>query len=341
MSKHHPDEHAKVSGATKVSQQDKGRCVSTSHQEMIHESFSKITPHAKDSNKMKRVISATGDFIVQSLQPISIVDDTSFRNLLATADPKIDLPHRTHFSTKVIPEKYVAIRNKVEKQLSAVEYCTITSDLWTASYQNRSYISLTAHFVDSEFSLKSFCLDTIEVVQDHSAQSICDVLSTMFQSWNISHKVFCATTDNAANIVNAASLLGIEHFPCFAHTLQLSVKKALDVQNVRNTIAQCKKLVQHFKHSTKEMYCLRHKQELLQLPQHELIQDCATRWGSTLCMLQQLSEQQAAIAAVLLEGKFRYLMPEGKDWSIIDDLLSILEPFQKATEAMCTPLLAL
>ena len=53
-------------------------------------------------------------------------------------------------------------------------------------------------------------------------------------------------------------------------------------------------------------------------------------------MLQQLSEQQAAIAAVLLEGKFRYLMPEGKDWSIIDDLLSILEPFQKATEAMCT-----
>ena len=153
--------------------------------------------------------------------------------------------------------------------------------------------------------------------------------------------MFCATTDNAANIVNAASLLGIEHFPCFAHTLQLSVKKALDVQNVRNTIAQCKKLVQHFKHSTKEMYCLRHKQELLQLPQHELIQDCATRWGSTLCMLQQLSEQQAAIAAVLLEGKFRYLMPEGKDWSIIDDLLSILEPFQKATEAMCTPLLAL
>ena len=243
LSKHHPDEHAKVSGASKVSHQDKEKCVSTSHQEMIHESFSKITPHAKDSNKMKRVISATGDFIVQSLQPISIVDDTSFRNLLATADRKIDLPHRTHFSTKVIPEKYVAIRSKVEKQLSGVEYCTITSDLWTASYQNRSYISLTAHFVDSEFSLKSFCLDTIEVVQDHSAQSICDVLSTMFQSWNISHNVFCATTDNAANIVNAASLLGIEHFPCFAHTLQLSVKKALDVQNVRNTIARCKKLV--------------------------------------------------------------------------------------------------
>ena len=146
--------------------------------------------------------------------------------------------------------------------------------------------------MDSDFSFKSFCLDTIEVAQDHSAQSLCGVLSTMFENWNIANKVFGATTDNAANIVNAAGLLKIEHFPCFAHTLQLSVKKAVDVTKARNTISRCKQLVRHFKQSPKEMYSLRAKQEMLQLPQHELIQDCPTRWGSTLCMLSPPSTRQ-------------------------------------------------
>ena len=53
-------------------------------------------------------------------------------------------------------------------------------------------------------------------------------------------------------------------------------------------------------------------------------------------MLEQLAEQQAAICAVLMEGKLRHLMPEGQEWSIIEELISILKPFQSATEAMST-----
>ena len=49
-------------------------------------------------------------------------------------------------------------------------------------------------------------------------------------------------------------------------------------------------------------------------------------------MLQRVSEQQTAIAAVLMEGKVQYLMPEGEEWSIIDNLIKILEPFQNITE---------
>ena len=52
-------------------------------------------------------------------------------------------------------------------------------------------------------------------------------------------------------------------------------------------------------------------------------------------MLQRVSEQKAAIAAVLIEGKVQYLMPEGEEWSIINNnLIKILEPFQRITEAM-------
>ena len=106
----------------------------------------------------------------------------------------------------------------------------------------------------------------------------------MFEDWKITGKVFGGTTDNAQNIVNAIGLLGMDHFPCIAHTLHLGIKKALDVSKVHKTLARCKKLVEHFKKSTKETYKLREKQEMLQLPNHQLIQDCPTRWGSTLHM---------------------------------------------------------
>ena len=45
-------------------------------------------------------------------------------------------------------------------------------------------------------------------------------------------------------------------------------------------------------------------------------------------------EQQAAIAAELMEGRVRHLMPEGDDWTVIEVLVDILKPFQQAAEAL-------
>ena len=291
-------------------------------------------PFSSDSMKHKRLVDATADFICQSLQPLRIVDEISFRTLLQTAEPRFQLPHRAHFTTKVIPTKYRQVRAGIEQQLATVEKCTLTTDLWTSQYQQRSYISLTVHFVDSNFDLKCKCLQTLEVLQDHSASSLSEVLKSMLQDWNISEKVYAGVTDNGSNIVNAIGLLGIEHFPCFAHTLQLAIKRGLDVPRVQRVLGRCKKLVEHFKKSNKETYKLREKQNMLKLPEHKLIQDCVTRWGSTLAMLERLMEQQAAIAAVLMDEKVRRLMPEGEEWTIIEQLVEILTPFQQATEAM-------
>ena len=73
---------------------------------------------------------------------------------------------------------------------------------------------------------------------------------------------------------------------------------------------------------------------MLKLPQHKLIQDCITCCGSKLGMLTRPMEQQAAIAAVLIEGKVRYLMPEEEEWAVTELLVDILKPFQQTTEAM-------
>ena len=95
------------------------------------------------------------------------------------------------------------------------------------------HITITAHFVDSDFKHHSKCLQTLEIPQDHDASSLKDVLSSMFEDWKIAGKVCGGITDNASNMVNAFRLMGIEHFPCVAHTLQLSIGRGLGVTRVQ------------------------------------------------------------------------------------------------------------
>ena len=97
-------------------------------QATLQEAIASAVPYAKDSKRARQLVGATADFICQGLQPISIVDEPSFRTLLTTADPKFQLPHRTYFSTK------------------------------TSSHQQRSYISLTVHFIDADFMLATYCM---------------------------------------------------------------------------------------------------------------------------------------------------------------------------------------
>ena len=60
------------------------------------------------------------NFVFQTLQPLSIVDEPTFCNLLQVAEPKFQLPHWTFITTKVLPESYSELRMVVGKQLATV-----------------------------------------------------------------------------------------------------------------------------------------------------------------------------------------------------------------------------
>ena len=182
----HPEEHRKVIAAQgkKIQTLSKTLTMATPFLSINDSKHASPKPYDRASKRAKQLVNATTQFISLGLQPIRVVDEPSFRNLLSTADPRFELPHQTHFSTKVIPDLYYSVCGQIEAQLASVDYCTITTDLWTSSHQHRSYISLTIHFVDScEFVLKSLCLQTLEVPKEHTAISLQQVLSSMFKDW--------------------------------------------------------------------------------------------------------------------------------------------------------------
>ena len=106
--------------------------------------------------------------------------------------------------------------------------------------------------------------------------------------------------------------------------MQLSVGKRLIISSVSCVVGKVKKLVEHFRRSTKASYALREKQTLLDIQKHELIQEVPTRWGSTYFMLARVQEQQPSLCAVLLEEKdrsIRSLLPDTDEWSLMRSFL--------------------
>ena len=129
------------------------------------------------------------------------------------------------------------------------------------------------------------------------------------------------------------------HLRCIGHTLQLSIERGLQVPSIAQVLGRCKKLAQQFHKSTQLTYSVREKQRLLSGDQSlELIQSCPTRWRSTYLMLKRIQVLQQPLCAVLLDQPHdvRYLLPDSEEWTIIEELITILKPFHRATTAMST-----
>ena len=136
LDRKHPEEHRKVLSAQGKQKQAPLHTLSkvTPFLSISHSNHDSVRPYGKTSKQAKQLVNATAQFISLSLQPIRVVDKPSFRNLLSTADPRFELPHRTYFTTKIIPDLYYSVRGQIESQLAFIDYCTITTDLWTSSH---------------------------------------------------------------------------------------------------------------------------------------------------------------------------------------------------------------
>ena len=230
--------------------------------------------------------------------PIRIVEKQGFKALVKKLDPHYELPSRKYMSKKAIPDLYSATRASVKSQISTTEHFAATTDIWSNSTME-PYLGYTLHYVSQDWEIKNHCLETLYLSQDHTGINIADALESILESWSLnSEKQVCITTDNRSNIIAANNRLGWTHLSCFSHNLNLAI-----TNGVARAVGVCKKVVQHFAHSWKQRRCLTEAQITKQLPQHTLVTDCLTRWGSQHKMISHILEQDAAIRMVLSEDR--------------------------------------
>jgi len=115
------------------------------------------------------------------------------------------------------------------------------------------------------------------------AQNLLSKILAMLEAWEINQKrVTCFVRDNAANITAATREGGFCHIGCVDHTLQLVITDGLKDDTVSALLKSAKAIVGHFNRSTVAQHLLSGVQTQLQLPQHQLMKECTTRWNGRM-----------------------------------------------------------
>lgn len=294
------------------------------------------------SSKVNRITAGIARYIIDDMRPFSTVDSASFRGMISECEPRYKFPARSTFSEKVIPSMYQTVVGRVKTELKQAETVAWTTDSWT-SCATKSFVTITAHFINSDLELCSRVLQTRELSESHTGEHVGNVLLEASKEWDC--KVSALSTDNASNMKIAAQTAKIPvHMGCFAHTLNLASGKALNVNEVHKCLSKMRSIVGYFHRSTTAAALFNQKQKMLQLPEHKLIMDVRTRWNSSYLMVERFLEQQVAVIATLSDESLKKQseiksihaasLLDQQDVYQCEQFLELMKPLYHATLAM-------
>ncbi len=272
--------------------------------------------------------------IVTDQQPVSVVEDKGFRELVSALDGRYRLPSRMTITTTMLPDLFNKTMGEVKAQLEKVTTVGLTTDLWT-SLTTSSFMAVTVHYWDETEGLSAKVIDCCRFTGHHTGEGIAEKLGQTIHEFNLGEKHHAVTTDNGPNVVKAVRLIDKTHIPCFAHKLNLVVTDALGavpaIKVLRDKVAATVTLTRK---SSTAKECLQECESRLQIcPFKPLIQDVVTRWNSFYTMIQRFLEVKEAL--LLFFAKMpseNQLTPE--EWELISAMVSLLEPCYNATKEM-------
>lgn len=278
------------------------------------------------------------NMIAMDNQPFSVVNDQGFIELLAHLEPRYLIPSSKYFNEVMLPDVYNRLKCSIAESLNEASFLSCTTDIWTNSNSNTSFLSLTAHWLKENFSFEHYVLHCKEIEGRHTGLNICENIKAMLSNWSINlDRVHLVVRDNAYNMRLGMSLLNTNSLPCFIHTLQLVIKDSLfeDV-DIKLMLAKARKICGHFSHSSTA--CEKFKSIQMELDSSVtkesallLVQDVPTRWNSTFLMLRRLDRLKVSVQQYVANN-LADLMITSREWKLVSDILVLLKPFFMVTE---------
>ncbi|CAH2002486.1 unnamed protein product [Acanthoscelides obtectus] len=81
-----------------------------------------------------------------------------FKRLFSVLGRKYSIPSRPYFSKTVIPEIYEKCQSRVAEMIADARFISFTTDMWTSDVNNKSFITLTGHWISRNFEQKHYVL---------------------------------------------------------------------------------------------------------------------------------------------------------------------------------------
>jgi hypothetical protein len=136
------------------------------------------------STQKKKIDQALISMVVNDLVLPSMIEDNGFNNFVSALDPRYVLPSRKTLMRSLIPTRYNLVKASFLQQLREVNSCAITTNFWSAC-NAENYITVTCHFINSTWELKSCVLATYQVKISRTAKNISAELMKIAIEWDI------------------------------------------------------------------------------------------------------------------------------------------------------------
>lgn len=204
----------------------------------------------------------------------------------------------------------------------------------------KSYLSLTIHYITSDFNMHHFMLNLHHVKQSHTAQNIKNISRECLSTWKFyyANRPLIFVTDSGGNIVNPISMCKEQkHIPYFAHSIQLVIKSSLKKFPLYEIIkTKCRKIVGFFaKSTTSRQKCI--EIQLSVSPNEtplQLVQEVDTRWNSMYLILQRLNILRRPLSLILCDNNMSNNLTT-KEQKFTEEIVNLLEPIKQVTDIMC------
>ncbi|KAH1265815.1 Zinc finger BED domain-containing protein RICESLEEPER 2 [Glycine max] len=220
----------------------------------------------------------------------------------------------------------------------------ITSYMWTASNQKKWYMVVTAHYIDSSWTLQSHILRFIYVPSPHTSERLCNALVECLLDWNIDTKLSTITLDNCStndcmikkikNKLQLGTLIkegAFFHMRCCAHILNLIVKDGLGV--VKDGVEKIRDSVAYWIATPKRLEKFQETAIQLRIPcTKKLSLDCPTRWNSTYKMLDVAISYKNVFSRLKQHETQYSCFPSDSQWEFAKEVCKRLVIFNDITK---------
>ena len=154
-----------------------------------------LNRHKCTPARSKKIIELIAFMVTKDLRPAAVVDGEGFKRLLSFLEPGYVVPSSVHIMD-VVGRKYAENTTKY----------SMTTDIWT-SFANEAYISLTVHFIDDCWEMKSYTLATYSFPEQHTGDNIVEKLKEVVSEYQIDdNKIFAIVHDQGSNFQRAGRL---------------------------------------------------------------------------------------------------------------------------------------
>lgn len=251
---------------------------------------------------------------------------------------------RTALTRSVLPKVYDTIKETLKFNLKEY-HLAFTTDMWSDEFVQRSYMTLSCHYISNDFQLvvnilgnREFpfgilCriisyilfLKFIYLLGVKTGENILKFTLNILKEFDIEEKLAngVMVTDNGANVV--AAFKSYTRLSCTCHNLNLVMNDLFEkssLTSIKLLVEECKKLVGYFKHS-----------QLNSNLSKTLKQQIKTRWNSIFIMFKSIMDVKTEIQSMLLE-KNEIQRIANIDFNLLSSLLLLLKIFKECSEEM-------